>query len=194
MAMLRPALPAEIDSGSLVQPTEIYPEGAPTNAVPAQYVHNAEGLALHVKANLEPGVYEAASSEGLADLLKPFCNPQGAVPFVVRAGIAESDLTPAKPEALAFLRRFIELDVATKPDEIATALRGKRFGREIWRPLAAAALLFLLLELVLARWIAIQRRTGQEEKIEFEKAGGAPEPFQRQLEILRNRGKRTEAK
>jgi len=73
-------------------------------------------------------------------------------------------------------------------------LRGKRFGREIWRPLAAAALLFLLLELVLARWIAIQRRTGQEEKIEFEKAGGAPEPFQKQLEILRSRGRRTEVK
>lgn len=192
--VLRPALPAEIDSGSLVQPTEIYPEGAPTNAVLAQYVHNAEGLALHVKANLEPGVYEAAATESLADLLKPFCNPKGAIPFVVRAGIAESDLTPAKPEALAFLRRFIELDVATKPDEISTALRGKRFGREIWRPLAAAALLFLLLELVLARWIAIQRRTGQEEKIEFEKAGGAPEPFQRQLEILRSRGRRTEVK
>ncbi len=184
----------ELDSGSLTQPTEVYQEGASTNAIPAQFVHNADGLSLHVKANLEPGVYKATIIESLTDLLKPYCNPEGTIPFVVRAGIAESDLRPAPPESLTFLRRFIELDVATKPDEIATALRGKRFGREIWRSLASAALLFLLLELLLSRWIAIQRRTGQEETIKFEKAGGAPEPFQKQLEILRKRGKGTETK
>ena len=192
--VLRPVLPAELDSGSLVQPTEVRRAGDTTNAVPAEYVHNADGLALHVKANLEPGLYEAATSEGLAELLKPFCNPTGGVPFIVRAGVAESDLSPAQPEALAFLRRFIDLDVATKPDAVSSSLRGKRFGREIWRPLASAALLLLLLELLLARWIAIQRRTGQEEKIEFEKATGAPEPFQKQLDALRTRGRRAEGR
>lgn len=84
--------------------------------------------------------------------------------------------------------------MATKQDEIATALRGKRLGREIWRPIATAALAFLLLELLLSRWIAIQRRTGQEEKIEFEKASSAPAPFQKQLERLRCRGRRTEVR
>ncbi|MGI5868007.1 MAG: BatA domain-containing protein [Kiritimatiellia bacterium] len=191
--VLRPAIPSEIDSSILVQPTEIHPASGSTNAIPAQYVHNADGLALQVRANLEPGLYEATSVESLAELLKPFLSPSGAIPFVVRAGIAESDLTTASPEALAFLRRFIDLDVATKPDEISTALRGKRFGREIWRPIAGAALLFLLLELLLSRWIAIQRRTGQEEEVEFDKTARAPEPFQKQLEALRNRGKRTEA-
>lgn len=95
--VLRPGLPAEIASGSFVQPTEVYPEASPTNAVSAQYVHNADGLSLQVRANLEPGVYDAAVTEALADLLKPFCSPTGTIPFVVRAGIAESDLTPVRP-------------------------------------------------------------------------------------------------
>lgn len=184
---LAPILPNEVEALSLTDSTIVQLANAPTNSIPAQFVHNADGLALYVKASLEPGLYEAVPAESFETMLASFTNEKGVIPFVVLAGIAESDLSPTLPDDLTFLRRFINLTLATKPDDITTSLRGKRFGKEIWRTLAAAALLFVLIELLLARWIAIQRHTGQEEEIAFEKATGAPDPFQKQLAYLRER-------
>ena len=40
------------------------------------------------------------------------------------------------------------------------AIGGQSFGKEVWRVLAFFAFLFLVTEPAIARWIAINRRTG----------------------------------
>jgi hypothetical protein len=46
-------------------------------------------------------------------------------------------------------------------------LSGRGFGREITRTIAVAALLLLLLETALARWVSRSRRAGDALRIEF---------------------------
>lgn len=176
-----------VDTERMEWATAIQRIGASTNAIPAAFVQTADGLALQVKTSLEPGTYAAQPVKPLRESLTPFAvNEAGEIPFVIIADIAESELLTLTETDLTFIRRFIDLQTATRPDEVSTALQGKRFGREIWRMLAVAALILLLLELMLARWIAIQRNTGSEEKIEFGEATGGPDPFQNQLAQLRN--------
>jgi len=65
------------------------------------------------------------------------------------------------------VKTFINLVLATKAEEVHKALIGETFGKEIWRILAYVALILLVLEIALTRWIAIQRRTGIEENVSF---------------------------
>ncbi len=188
---LRPLPPEALERGRMEWPTTVHPESAPSNTVAAAYVQTAAGLALHVGASLEPGAYRARPHDAIGPLLEPVAaHADGDIPFVITTDTAESELTPLPEADVLFIRRFIELQTATQDDDVATALRGRRFGREIWRMLAAAALVLLLLELLLSRWIAIQRQTGSEEKIEFGEAPAGPSPFHRQLDNLRNRNTR----
>ena len=47
--------------------------------------------------------------------------------------------------------------------------------------LALAALILLILEVALTRWIAIQRRTGKEGQVEFEENAHSTAQFREQL-------------
>jgi hypothetical protein len=66
-------------------------------------------------------------------------------------------------------------------------MRGEAFGREIWRPLAIGALLLLLLEVVLTRWIAIQRRQGEKIEVTFEDANLPSSGFRDQLDAMESK-------
>lgn len=159
---------------------------------PTEWLQSPEGLALQIKAHLEPGLYSAEVPVRFAALLSPLTQGTNAIPLLVKTQVAESDLSPMPEASLEWLRHFVNLEVAKDPDAITAALQGKRFGQEIWRPLATAAFCLLLLELLLARWIAVQRRTGQEETIAFEPGSSAPDSFQEQLNHLRNRSQNPE--
>lgn len=109
------------------------------------------------------------------------------IPFSVRSSIDESDLSSLSQQDLLFVRAFINLALATKAEEVHKALIGETFGKEIWRILAYAVLVLLILEIVLTRWIAIQRRTGEKEEISFEKESTTVSSrFLEELANLRN--------
>ena len=85
----------------------------------------------------------------------------GTIPFCVRGDADESDLAALSQEGLDAIRPFVELVTATTPDDLLKAVVGGRsFGTEVWRLLAYATLLLLVGEILLTRWIAIQRKTG----------------------------------
>ena len=46
-------------------------------------------------------------------------------------------------------------------------LSGRGFGREITRTVAIAALVLLMLETALARWVSRSRRAGDEVRVDF---------------------------
>ena len=174
-------------TGQVGEPTEVASGG---KAFQAFYVQTTEGLALRIAASLQPGYYTAKVPDLLRDELRNLVNAEGRVPFNVKAGIEESDIAALSQQDIAFLRGFVDLQVAQKAEEVHKALIGETFGREIWRILAYAALFFLVLEIMLTRWIAIQRRTGVEETVTFEDTSAtASDAFRQELEMMRG-GKR----
>jgi hypothetical protein len=59
---------------------------------------------------------------------------------------------------------------ASSVDDLLRAIKGNAFGREMWRTLALAMFLLLIAEIALTRWIAIQRKTGEEGRVTFDES------------------------
>ena len=171
-------------TGQVGEPTEVTATNGKT--FPAHYVQTTEGLALRVATSLQPALYSAKVPDTLRDELRTLADADGRIPFNVKAGIEESELAAITQQDVTFLREHIDLQIAQKIEEVHKALIGETFGKEIWRILAYAALFFLVLEIMLTRWIAIQRRTGVEETVTFEDTNAtASDAFRQELEAMR---------
>ena len=131
------------------------------------------GTVLRVRRSLVPGLYRAEVPGAFARQLASATGEDGKIVFSVVAGMEESDIKAATPEQTEFLNQFISISTATKPEDVIKVLHGQSFGKEIWRILAIAAFIFLIVEVVLTRWISIQRRSGEERDIDFTNDGKA---------------------
>jgi hypothetical protein len=166
------------------EPTEVRAPG--DTAFTAQLLQTTEGLVLRVARSLVPGVYRVVVPGSYSASLQGLVDADGTIPFSVKAGVEESDMTALSSDHVGFLRQFVDLLTATKAEDVHKALVGETFGKEIWRTLAYAALFFLVVEILLTRWIAIQRRTGVEEQVAFQEEGGTESTsFQQQLAAMR---------
>ena len=96
------------------------------------------------------------------------------LPVVVRGDIAESRLDLIREEDLDQLRARADTLLPGSADDVLAVLSGRGFGREITRTVAVAALLLLLLETALARWVSRSRRSGDELRIDFGDDGPLP--------------------
>jgi hypothetical protein len=156
--------------------------------LPAQILNGNDGLALRIDRNLVPGLYSVQVPTAVGSLLGHLAGSDGTFPFCVIADGNESRLAPLTVEEIAFVRRYVDLLVANLPEDVVRALRGNAFGRELWQILALAALVLLLVEIALTRWIAIQRRTGEEGTVCFEESGQPSSTFREQVAKLRRNG------
>ena len=136
---------------------------------------------MRIDRNLVPGLYHAKVPEAILDKVAHLLDRDGTLPFSVLVDGEESRLAPLAPDELLFVARFVTFRVANSEEDVVGALRGKAFGRELWQMLALAALVLLILEVVLTRWITIQRRTGEEGRVEFEENASASAQFREQL-------------
>ncbi len=127
----------------------------------------AEGVCLRIARTLTPGLYSFRIPATHTNLLATLVGTNGILPLCVSPGIAESDLSTVTQPQIDAIRGQIDLRTATEEAQVQKALLGESFGKEIWRTLALAALFLLFLEIVLTRWIAIQRRTGANETVSF---------------------------
>lgn len=145
-----------------------------------------EGVVLRITDNLTPGLYSVAVPSLFADALGALLDAEGKIPFSVKASANESHLEVVLPSQIDQLRRHIDVITATKEEDVIKTLEGKSFGREVWRLLAWTALILLVLEIALTRWIAIRRRTGVQENVEFkDKRGSVSDDAQRRLDEVR---------
>ena len=69
-------------------------------------------------------------------------------------------MTAISQGELSDLGSYIQISQAIKDEDVLNAITGQSFGKEIWRTIAIFAFLFLVAEPAIARWIAINRRTG----------------------------------
>ena len=120
-----------------------------------------EGLFLRLTQSVIPGVYEVTETPdlfraGLASVM----TPEGKIRFSVSAGAEESTVEAITQQQLSDLCAYVEITQAIKEEDVIKAIGGEGFGKEVWRLLALFAFLFLVTEPAIARWIAINRRTG----------------------------------
>lgn len=70
----------------------------------------------------------------------------------------EGDMTPLKPDEMDAVRVHVDLSLARLKDDVLSAVLGKSFGVEIWRPFAVCVLLLMIFELLFARYVDASRR------------------------------------
>ena len=121
-----------------------------------------EGLALRTDSPLMQGLYEVAVPTAAAGWLGHLASTNDTFPICVTENPAESRLDALTPDEQAIILRQADITVARSFDDLRSALRGKTFGRELWRIPAFVLFVLLLLEAFLTRWICIQRKTGEE--------------------------------
>ena len=127
----------------------------------AEMFQGDEGLFLRITRSVIPGVYTVNT---IPDMLKDACRGvidfEGKIRFTVSSGVEESTMTAISQNELSDLCNYVQISQAIKDEDVVKAIGGQSFGKEVWRVLAFVAFLFLVTEPAIARWIAINRRTG----------------------------------
>jgi hypothetical protein len=128
------------------------------------------GRELRIDGAAVPGLYLV---ELPPDLRESITGIPGSAPLpvVVRGEIAESRIEPLSDADLAQVRARTDVILPQSTADVLAVLSGRGFGREITRTVACAAVLLLMLETALARWVSRSRRAGDEVRIAF---GDAP--------------------
>ncbi|KAB2640033.1 MAG: VWA domain-containing protein [Verrucomicrobia bacterium] len=124
------------------------------------------GRELRIDGPAVPGLYQVKLPPDVRESITGD-TATTPLPVVVRGDIAESRLDALTKEDLVELRSRIDVMEPKSTADVLAVLSGRGFGREITRLIATAALLLLLLEMALARWVSRSRRAGDDLRIEF---------------------------
>lgn len=126
------------------------------------------GVAARIQGDISAGLYLIRVPEAdRSKFGKLIAEGSAVLPFTVNRDPAESRMEAFTSAQRAFLQQHLGIVYPDSAEGVLQILQGKSFGEELWRPLAVAAMLLLLLEVALTRWISVSRRTGQEEAIRF---------------------------
>ncbi|MEM8669178.1 MAG: BatA domain-containing protein [Planctomycetota bacterium] len=128
-----------------------------------------------------------ASKPGLYQLSDPTQGMTTVVPFTVLCDKDEFDLTAASESKLEELGQNLSIKWINKADEIESIARGTSETIELWNYLVVGALIMIVIETAVLRWIAFRRRASGTVKSvpspvalpwraqSLQDAGGAPE-------------------
>lgn len=126
----------------------------------ATRVFTAGGPVLRLDGGAPPGLHRALVPENRREEFARLLSPPedgGGIPFAIVDDASESRLTPLSGNELAFLRERLRLVEPENGRRIQDILAGREFGEELWKYLAFAALVLLVAEIALTRWIAVSR-------------------------------------
>jgi hypothetical protein len=155
------------------------PDGKPRVA---QLSSTDGGSVLKLQGQISSGLYQLSVPEEQRPFFSDFVRENGSeIPFTVKRDPAESRLVRLTDSDYAFLANFVTLSQPQTLEELIGFLNGNQFGQELWKYLALGAFAFLLLEIVLSRWIARSRRMGEEISIQFESKDAPSNAFREQL-------------
>ncbi len=131
------------------------------------------GRELRIDGPSLPGLYQVNLPPDLHESITGM--PGNApLPVVVRGDIADSRLEPLNDADIAQLRARADVILPQSAADVVAVLSGRGFGHEITRIVSLAALVLLLLEGALARWVSRSRRAGDQVRIEFGDAEVSP--------------------
>jgi hypothetical protein len=91
----------------------------------------------------------------------------GEQPFVVLDDPAESTLVALTQADFAQAAKYVNMVQTQQLAELLSAVKGAVPGNELWRWLAVAAAMALVLEILLTRWIAMRRKSHISQPVDF---------------------------
>jgi hypothetical protein len=113
------------------------------------------------------------------------------LPISIAVTEAESRLQPLSEFERKMPARFVDYFSAATVEQMTAAVVGDVPGHELWKYLAIGAVMILLAESFVTRWIATQRKTGTVETVSFVSEGERLSTFQARaqelLSTVRNR-------
>ncbi len=129
----------------------------------------AQGATLRVRfaQTQEPGLYSVALPGNLASAYGLGKDGDGDIPFVVLTKVEESILEGLSRSDFEKASQYADLVETQRTEELAAHVTGKVPGDEIWKYLAIGALLVLVAEIAVARWVALQRRLHIPQTVQF---------------------------
>ena len=140
------------------------------------------GSVLKLQGDISSGLYHLKVPAEQAPFFAAFLRKDSKeIPFTVKRDATESRLVRLTEADYAFLANFVTLSQPQTLEELIGFLNGNQFGQELWKYLALGAFAFLLIEIVLSRWIAQSRRMGEEIKIHFESKDAPTNTFREEL-------------
>jgi|GEM_PF-3134324 len=140
-----------------------------------ELVSDANGIRLGFPWAGEPGLHRFVLPRGWAGSLPALLGPEPnqtsveekEVAFSIRGAGREGHAELLTGGDLEVLREVFDVVEVGSAEEVLALLSGTATGRELWRYLAYAVLGFLLLEGLLARWIARKRRVADGGRAAF---------------------------
>ncbi|MCB1062460.1 MAG: hypothetical protein KDN20_06015, partial [Verrucomicrobiae bacterium] len=161
----------------------IGPDDAPRSG---ELTSGPRGSLIKIHGDVSSGLYRLKIPDQHRSYFRNFLTEgKNEIPFTVKRDPAESTLTRLSEADYTFLANFVTIVQPETLEEVLGILQGNQFGQELWKYLALGAFIFLLVEIALARWIALSRRTGEEIKIEFESKEAPTSGFKEQLDRIR---------
>ena len=165
-----------------------YAIAAPDGLTRKGNLSSADGGAfIHVVGDISSGLYQLEIPDDQADYFKELLTPGAkSIPFTVKRNPDESRLAQLSSADFTFLKNFVSIVDTDTVENVLKILNGSSFGKELWKNLAIGAFLILLIEIALSRWIARERRTGEEITIDFESNHAPTDGFKKQLSKVSN--------
>ncbi len=125
------------------------------------------GLRVGFAQTYEPGLYRLTLPEALGEAFAVPPAPAQGLPFVVLDDADEGRLAPLTDADLSAATKHVNLFRTDSTDRVLEAVTGDVPGEELWKYLALAAVVCLLAEVGLTRWIATQRRMHAVDTVSF---------------------------
>jgi hypothetical protein len=138
-----------------------------------------------ILGDVTPGLYRLRLPDRLKGPMRKWSTRSAELPFSISRDVAESRLLPLEEADFAVLKKHGDVMRANSHEDVTSMLSGKAFGDELWKHLAVGALVLLLAEIALTRWIAVRRKTGHEASVDFETRMGPSASFREQLQTMR---------
>jgi len=145
------------------------------------------GLVLQLGGAGAPGVYRVKAPASLGDAFSHLEDSRQLIPLAV---VPDADasriewMTADEKEAAA---KMADLRYLVNFEQVQSVAKGETIHQPLWRWMAVAALIILLAEIALTRWIAMQRQTTTAEIVDFEEKTTPTSAFRAQLAEMQSR-------
>lgn len=143
-------------------------------------------------ANLEPDDDPDRKNEGELtqdDLTQDKMAQDGRFRFAVMTSPKESRLEPISQDEELVAQKHLDYFRASNTEQMISATVGNVPGHEIWKYLILGAMVILIAESCITRWIAHQRRLGSSETVSFVSEGEQMQTFQDRARELLNQSR-----
>jgi hypothetical protein len=147
----------------------------------AELMTQNEHLEVHVRGAIGPGLYRATLPDLLTASFGHGFTPQGDIPFTIQSVPQESRLSLVSETEWEAIDRSLPLFRTHTTEDTAKAVVGGIPGQHLWRYLALAALIAVISEIALSRWIAAQRKTGAVKTVDFTSGAADPTAYRERL-------------